>query len=207
MKDINRLNQLELDALKEFGNIASGNAATALSQLIGKRIDISNPSLEIVPVREAAEMMGKNEEYVAGIYFQVYGDLAGSILLTFIRDDAVNLVNMLIPHEEMNNNILSPLGESALKEAGNIIAGAYVTALSKILEKNLLLSTPSIAIDMLGAIIDFIQIEIDQVSEYVIVIKIEFFEQQESIRGNFYLLPNQQFLTNMLDAVKKLKSS
>jgi len=201
MSDDLKLTELQLDALKEFGNIASGNAATALSQLIGKKIGMSPPSLNIVKVEELTRHIGKDDDYVAGILFKIYGPMAGSILLTFNREDALNLTNLLIADEGNNKNILSPLGESALKEAGNIIAGAYITALSELMHKTLLLSVPQIAIDMLSAIIDFIQIEIDEMSGYALLIKIMFIEEQESIQGHFYLLPDRTFLNLMLEEI------
>ncbi len=201
MTDIFKLNDLQLDALKEFGSIGSGNAATVLSQLLCRRVEMTIPEIEIVRVEEVAKVMGDEEKLVAGVYFRIYGNATGSILFTFPREDALSLVNLLLPENKEERTIFTPLGESALKEAGNIIAGAYITALSGLLGKTLILSVPQLAIDMLGSIIDFIQIEISAVADYVLVMQIEFKEERGSVRGHFFILPNQEFLNMMLNAI------
>ncbi len=199
--DILKLNDLHLDALKEFGSIGSGNAATVLSQLLCRRVEMTIPEIEIVRVEEVAKVMGEDEKLVAGVYFRIYGNATGSILFTFPREDALSLVNLLLPENKEERTIFTPLGESALKEAGNIIAGAYITALSGLLGKTLILSVPQLAIDMLGSIIDFIQIEISAVADYVLVMQIEFKDERGSVRGHFFILPNQEFLNIMLNAI------
>ncbi len=199
--DILKLNDLQLDALKEFGSIGSGNAATVLSQLLCRRVEMTVPEIEIVRVEEVAKVMGEEEKLVAGLYFRIYGNATGSILFTFPREDALSLVNLLLPGNKEERTTFTPLGESALKEAGNIIAGAYITALSGLLGKTLILSVPQLAIDMLGSIIDFIQIEISAVADYVLVMQIEFKEERGSVRGHFFILPNQELLNIMLNAI------
>ena len=199
--DILKLNDLQLDALKEFGSIGSGNAATVLSQLLCRRVEMTVPEIEIVRVEEVAKVMGDDEKLVAGLYFRIYGNATGSILFTFPREDALSLVNLLLPENKEERTTFTPLGESALKEAGNIIAGAYITALSGLLGKTLILSVPQLAIDMLGSIIDFIQIEISAVADYVLVMQIEFKEERGSVRGHFFILPNQELLNIMLNAI------
>ena len=46
------LSPMQLDALREIGNIGAGNAATALSQIINRKIDMSVPRLNILPLSE-----------------------------------------------------------------------------------------------------------------------------------------------------------
>ncbi|MBY6828980.1 chemotaxis protein CheC, partial [Clostridium botulinum] len=53
--DYNSMTPLQLDALKEVSNIGTGNAATALSQLLGRKIDMNVPDINIVPFEEVME--------------------------------------------------------------------------------------------------------------------------------------------------------
>ena len=73
------LNPVALDVLKEIGNIGAGNAATALSNLLNKRIQMNVPSVQVVSFNEMMELVGDPEETVAAIFLQIEGDLNGNM--------------------------------------------------------------------------------------------------------------------------------
>ncbi|MBP2665527.1 MAG: CheC, phosphatase, inhibitor of methylation, partial [Firmicutes bacterium] len=62
------LSPMQLDALREIGNIGAGNAATALSQIINRKIDMSVPRLNILPLSEVPDVVGGPDTMVAGVY-------------------------------------------------------------------------------------------------------------------------------------------
>ena len=66
IKNYNELNSLELDTLREVGSIGTGNAATALSALIGEEVRIELPEVRIMEYNEAIEWIGGPEEITAG---------------------------------------------------------------------------------------------------------------------------------------------
>lgn len=63
----------QLDALREIGNIGAGNSATALSQLINRRINMNVPNVSIVPLEEVPELVGGPETLVVGVFLRAYG--------------------------------------------------------------------------------------------------------------------------------------
>ncbi len=80
--DYNSMTPLQLDALKEVSNIGTGNAATALSQLLGRKIDMNVPDINIVPFEEVMEEIG-DEKVAVGVLVRVLGDTPGNILFVF----------------------------------------------------------------------------------------------------------------------------
>ena len=80
MKDYNELSTLELDTLKEIGSIGTGNAATALSALIGQEIRIQNPEVRIMDYNEAIDWIGGPEEITAGVMVALSGQISGIML-------------------------------------------------------------------------------------------------------------------------------
>ncbi|NLY18735.1 MAG: CheY-P-specific phosphatase CheC, partial [Clostridiaceae bacterium] len=72
--DVTTLNAFHLDVLKEIGNIGSGNAATALAKLLGKKVDMKVPQIRIMGFSEINETLGGAETPVAGILLGVLGD-------------------------------------------------------------------------------------------------------------------------------------
>ena len=192
----------QLDALREISNIGIGHAATALSQLIGSRVDLFVPRLTVAPIAEVPDIIGGAETLIAGIYIQMYGDARGNILLTFPRQSVTRLLGTLLPEREMpGEGILTEYAASALREIGNILAGAYLNALGGLLSLTLITGVPAVAFDMAGAVVDYILIELGAVGDLTLVIETEFFGDPE-VRGHFFVLPDPASLEVMLAAGK-----
>lgn len=194
------LRPVQLDGLREISNIGMGHAATALSQLIGSRIDLHVPRVTIAHLAEVPDLVGGSETLIAGVYMSVYGDAQGSILLTFPRQSVTRLLGMLAPEGETpKEGALTEFSASTLREIGNILAGAYLNALGGLLSLTLLPGVPSVAFDMAGAIVDYILIEIGAAGDLTLVIETEFFGDPE-VRGHFFMLPDPGSLEVLLAA-------
>ena len=90
-KNYDELNSLELDTLKEVGSIGTGNAATALSQMLGRPVRIEQPEVRIMEYNEAIEWIGGPEEITAGVLVKLSGHLTG-IMLSVQPLEFVNIV-------------------------------------------------------------------------------------------------------------------
>lgn len=194
---VQSLTDLQMDAIREVCNIASGTAAVTLSQILGKRIDMKVPEIQIVPIEQATAVMGNTASIVAGIYSKLLGDINGGLLLTFPREDVLLLTERLMV-DPVKPHSLSDLDASAVCEIGNIISAAFVSAIAKMANKTLLISVPKLSIDMLGAIVDFILIELAEQVEQALILKIEFEDVPKTISGHFFILPNPGSLEMLL---------
>ena len=202
--DFGALKPVQLDALREISNVGMGHAATALSQLIGSRIDLVVPRVTIAPIAEAPDILGGPETLIAGIYLKIFGDAQGNILLTFPRPSVTRLLGMLLPEgEATREGVLTEYSASALKEIGNILAGAYLSAMGGLLSITLLTGVPSVAFDMAGAIVDYMLIEIGAVGDLTLVIETEFFGEPQ-VQGHFFVLPDPASVEVLLAAGKLL---
>jgi len=150
-----------MDILKELGNIGAGNAATSLSVMLNRRIDMSVPKAKIVGFNELESIIGCEDLLVAAIYLEFTGDIQGTIMLVFNQDSAKNLISLLMGHEVNPNesDAFSEFEISALQEVGNILAGAYLGAVSRFAKLTMKLSVPSFAFDMIGAVLSVPMIE------------------------------------------------
>ncbi len=200
-----RLTAGQLDALKEISNIGMGHAATALSQLIGENIILRVPRVKITNMAAVPEILGGAEQVVVGITLQMLGDARGSILLIFPHESAHRLISRLLGQRE-KHLILDEIGVSTLKEVGNILASAYLSALATLLGLNLIPSVPLLAFDMAGAVVDYVLIQLNQAGDQALMVETEFYGQNEpedAIRGQFFLLPDAASLDLVLHAVEK----
>ena len=200
-EEILNLSLIQLDALKEIGNVGAGNSATALSQLINRKIDMSVPQIAIMPLGDVPDVVGGPDVMVAGVYLRVFGPAPSSILFLLPRDSAFYLVDMLMGREQGHTTSLDAMDESALMEIGNILAGAYLNALSHFTKLTLLPSIPALAMDMAGAILSVILIQLGEMGDHALVIETEFTTENDGVKGHFFLIPDPGSLSIILAAI------
>ena len=186
--DINRLNEIYLDVLKELGNIGAGNAITALSTMIGKKVDMKVPTVKILELGEVSDIFGSPDTVIVGIYFDLEGDVRGNILFALDLKSASSLIWNLMGIEA--NEEFDELEKSALEEIGNIMAGSYVASLSTLTSLNMKISPPALSIDMAGAILSVPAIQYGEFSDKILFIETQFVEGERLIRGDFFLIPD-----------------
>jgi chemotaxis protein CheC len=191
------------DALKEIGNICAGNAATALSQLLGKKISIVVPRIMFLPIEEVLQAMGGEDKLVAGLILRVLGDLPSNIIFIFSQKDAMILASLLTRKQISESSIMTDLERSALKEVGVILANAYLGALGSFVGLGLVPTIPELIVDMAGAIIDYILIELSCKSEFALLVESEFHVPTASVTGHFFLIPNPEGLELIVRAIDK----
>ncbi|HHY79327.1 MULTISPECIES: chemotaxis protein CheC [Thermoanaerobacter] len=186
--DINRLNEMYLDILKELGNIGAGNAITALSTMIGKKVDMQVPKVKILDFQEVSDIFGSADTIIVGIYFDLDGDVKGNILFALDIKSAASLIWSLMGLEVKEE--FDELEKSALEEIGNIMAGSYVASLSTLTSLNMKISPPAISIDMAGAILSVPAIKYGEISDKILFIETQFIEGEKLIKGDFFLIPD-----------------
>lgn len=197
---IEELNNLHLDALREIGNIGSGNAATALATIINKKIDMNVPSIKILDFNDVSSALGGEEIVVAGVYFEVEGDIDGSIMFLLDLNSAKTLTNILMGREDYIEE-LNEMDRSALREIGNILSGAYISSLSSLTNLNIKMSVPSLCIDMAGAIISVPAIQFGYVADKMILIETVLQDGTEKVKGNFFLIPENNSFETLLKSL------
>ncbi|WML43724.1 chemotaxis protein CheC [Neobacillus sp. PS3-40] len=207
MTFINQFTTVHLDFLKEIGNIGAGNAATALSKLLNKKIEMNVPDVRIVSFDEMVEMAGGAENVVASVFLRIEGDAPGSMFFVLPLHQANHFIKQMIGdiHFSFEQPPYNEMALSALQELGNILSGSYLTALSDFTHISLYPSVPALEIDMVGAIISFGLIEHSQVSDYAIVIDTalneEGFVSTETVNGHFFLLPDPNSFKTLFKAL------
>ncbi|HTJ26832.1 MAG TPA: chemotaxis protein CheC [Candidatus Limnocylindria bacterium] len=191
------LNELQRDALREVGNIGAGHAATALSQMLNRTVRISEPSIEILKFGELATRFGDDAE-VAAVHMAVLGDAPGQMLVLFDRAQAVGFVETFITRLVGDIQVFDSIADSTLKEIGNIIAGAYLTALMSLTGTNLLPSIPTLssgtARSTFGALFGI------PAEQEVFLIETGFLEGGPATSGQFLLIPDAGSLQPLFSA-------
>jgi chemotaxis protein CheC len=204
MDDIRSLKPMQLDALREVANIGAGHAATALSTMTGGTIMITVPTINVAKLEDVPPQISAPEEPVAAVLMHMLGDLTGRTLLVFPKPTALRLSELMLRRAQGTSTELGALEQSAIKEAGNILSGAYMNALSDFMGLMLLPSPPSLAVDMSTAVLTTAYLQFGSDKDFVFCVESQFFmkEVNEYLRGFFLLLPDFASLQAILRAVR-----
>jgi chemotaxis protein CheC len=192
------LTPAEMDALREVGNVGTGNASTALSKILNRTIDIDIPITKFIPVEKFADEMGGAEQEVMGIYLATEGDVIGETLFMFPKEGAFNLIDLMMGQEPGTTKQVDEMGESAFKEMSNIFTGAYLTSLSNMLGISILPGVPHTATDMTQAIIDSVLVQLVKKSDQLLFVRTRINVQGCKIDGTFMLFFDPDSLGRIL---------
>ncbi len=194
------LNNIQMDVLREIGNIGAGNAVTSLAKMIDKKVDMAVPKVKIMGFDKVSQILGGEEIIVVGILLSVTGDLTGNMMFILDNYAARQLVNILLGSDSTSLQF-DDMELSALKEIGNILTGSYLNALAGLTNLRILPSIPELAIDMAGAILSVPAIEFGKVGDSVLYIETEFSEGITKVFGDFLLIPDVDSYEVLLKAL------
>lgn len=195
------LSAMELDALNEVGNIGTGNAATALAKFLSKSVDMNIPESKFIPITEFANEFGGPEKLISTIYLEVSGGLTGEVMFIFPFEGALELLDIIMGRNVGETKEMTDMDESAFKEIANILAGAFLSSLSNMLDKSILPSIPHTATDMAQAVLDFILVKMSRHADQIFCIKTKINLEGHNINGDFIFIFDDGSLKTMLNTL------
>jgi chemotaxis protein CheC len=139
-------NELQQSALREIANIGSGHAATALSQLLGRPVEIGYSEALLTVLAEAIDRIGAPMSRSAVVDTPIKAD-GGTVLLVFPDDTGEQLCQLL------GTSLTDEIGLTALQEVGNILATSYLNAIVEMTGMELEPEPPTVEVDLLGQLL------------------------------------------------------
>jgi len=194
------VNNMYVDVLREIGNIGAGNATTAIASMLGLRIDMNVPKVELMDASKLGSAICPEDEIIVGIFLEVQTDIEGSMMFLLKMGSAQYLVNKLMMRDADYKAEFDEMDLSALKEIGNIIAASYLSALSGMTRLTITPSIPYIAVDMAASILSVQAIQFGQFGDNALLIETEFGDDV-MIDGYFILMPEQDSYDKILTAL------
>lgn len=197
------LSDFHLDVLKEVSNIGAGNAATSLSSLLGKAVEMNVSKVIPMPFNEIMEYVGGAEKMILSVFVRIEGGISGNMLFIMDTEDARAMIRHMTGAS--GDEGFTDMGLSVIHEVGNIMIGSYLTALSDFLGFELTPSVPSLAVDMAGAILAFCLSEIGRTSDTAIVIDAGLLLDGAALSGDgtshIFLLPDPDSFDRIFQAL------
>lgn len=197
----NNLNEQHFDILKELGNIGAGNAVTALAKMLGRKVDMMVPKVNLVEFKDIASFVGGPENIIVGILVSISGDIQGIMMFLLKMDSAHRLLDIIMKGMETSVEGFNEIECSAIQEIGNIMIGSYLGSLAGLINKVLKPSVPYLSIDMANAILSVPAIEFGKVSDRVLFIESAFEVDMVNVSGYFIMVPDMPSFSNLLKAL------
>ncbi|SHK29763.1 chemotaxis protein CheC [Desulforamulus aeronauticus] len=201
MSDHQLLTETHMDVLREIGNIGLGNAATALATMVNKKIDMAVPQSKFLAMDEVMEIVGGSEEVVSCVSLRLEGDVPGQILFLFNLNSTLSLVDTLLGVEHGTTKELDEMGESVVKEIGNVLTGSFLSAIGTLTGLNMIPTVPMFATDMLGAVLSTSLVAGGYVEEHILTIETLLMEDHQQIKGHFFLITKEGALETLFGSL------
>lgn len=150
MQKMLALTKDDIDQLSEMVNIGISHAGTALSVMLGKRVTISVPVVEIKTVQTVPLFVDQPNELTVSVLLRLAGGLDGYVFLFFPHAASTRILRVLTGKAVTDLRALDAYDRSIFQELGNVITGGMLLGLSKFLNTQLLHSVPDVVIDMSG---------------------------------------------------------
>ena len=212
MSDMASFTEKQLDAIKEVGNIGTGNAATALSGLLSRMIHMDVPETELVSIYELGEHYGDPMQIVGAVFVRSLGGFQCSLIFIQNEEDAKLMVELLLKQQFGTfipvDEIPQEMTDSALSEVGNIVLSSFLNAINLLLGTKHQISVPGVAHDMLSSILDVVASIYGQMGETALLVNTELsaegLEAGRKISGHIILIPDPDSLELLLRKLKVL---
>ncbi|MDA2938424.1 chemotaxis protein CheC [Acidobacteria bacterium AH-259-A15] len=200
-----KLSPQTIDSLREIGNIGCGHAATALSTLTNQKIMMSVPAVDPISIEEVLDVIAvKAEELAAFITSSLQGDLRGRFNLILPSKSAETLVQILLDQPIAKLDLLNAMESSLLVETGNIMLGSFVTAMADMLGLSLQCDVPRLTMDMVGASLQSVAVEVSLEIETAFVIHTQFISHREVMVVHLLLTLDHESTELLLDKLDEM---
>ncbi len=198
IKNYEDLDSMELDIIREVGSIGTGNAAGALSGLLGTEVGMTIPHVYVCTYDEATESLGDPEKVVAGVISRMDGEIRGIMLFLFDLDFCREILSHLLGKTLQSYDELGEMEYSALNEVGNIMISTYVKAMCSLADMKVELSVPAVSVNMLGALISVPIVELGYETDRLLMIRGTFRIRDRQFDSNMLMLPDVKSLNHLM---------
>ena len=200
IRALDELNEIQIDVLREIGNIGSGNAATALSAMLMHPINIAVPKIRILDYNDVVEALGGPETMIVGLMLMMEDDVQGMLMFLLEQEFADVTLSALMGEGYGSVAEMDEMCQPAIQEIGNIMAGSYVNAISEMADLQINISVPSVCVDMAGAILSVPAIHYANIGDKVIFIEDEFNRNGQESSSHVLMIPD-------VDSLKKIMTN
>ncbi len=195
------LTDLQIDTLKEIGNIGSGNAANALSQILSHTVNMDVPTVDILSYDDTVNMLGGPEEIASAVLVELTEGMNGMMLFIQQKDFLGSVLNSLLGKELTSFEDMDEMDASAVIEVGNIMLSSYISAISNLAGFQIDIGVPTHTVNMVGGILSVPIVIMAEETDKMLMIHGHFIIDGEKVSSNILLIPDMKSLNKLLQCL------
>ena len=200
----------QTDFLAEMMNVGAGNAATALTQVLQCRVDIVIPRVCVISEAQELAILTSPSLPVVCARMNIVGDISGGLFLIVPeeqKEDLIRLAEQAMTgtgqswRAGITNSKADDLKLSVIAEIGNIVAGVYLTAVHDFCKLNIYHTVPTVATDMVQALLDESLVRLSRQVQHIIVIENEFMVEEKLIKTFLVMVPSVESVNTLVNSI------
>jgi chemotaxis protein CheC len=188
-----------MEKLKTIAGDGVNNAADGFSGMVGRKIHVSNPTAELVPVLSIPKIAGRLDDDAVGIYLRFKGDVDGQIMMIIPFQKAMELVDLMTQVAPGTTQQLGSLERSALGELGNLCGSFFLNSIARTTKTKIHPTPPAIMVDLVGAILDIVVATSGGISEHALLVQANFTDGARHVEADFWVIPDMNSLNEMVE--------
>ncbi len=192
----------DIHKIRVIANTGIANAAESLSKILGKRVDLSIPSVSLLPVERIPESIGEVDSIYIGVYMPLVGDIKGTILFGLKEDSGFDLIDLLYGIESGETRELNEDGESALKEVTNIVGSSVINVIAEQASVAIKPDVPTVVHDYMQSIIDSLLVLHNIRNDYALIMDTIFYYQDDRVMGELLIMPEPESLKKIVSRLE-----
>ena len=193
----------KIHILQELFASATHDASTAMCRWTNSLIRLSLDEVCELPLEEACTELNLGDELLTMVVLNLEGDIGGSMVLTFNEKNGRQLAASLLSAEPLPGPEWSEMEQSALMETGNILGCAYVNAITRLIDQELLPSTPYFLQDYGASVIQQALVAQAAMRDTVLICRTCFHNEEEELNWWLLFVPSVALRSAMESALHK----
>ena len=194
MNSYDQLTQFHLDVLREIGNIGMGNAATALSQMVNNKVDMTIPEVCILNQEQSNRLLDLLKNDSLGVILRLSEGIDGYILHFLRKSFAERIIGFFFDAGQIDLMNLDEMSMSVISEVGNITSASYVNAIASMTNFTIDISPPEKCNDFNSQTCFFAEKE----EKKLLFVDTSFYIDDEKIRSNLFFAPDKEGIIKIL---------
>lgn len=184
--DLRRLSGLAVDAFKELGNIGSAHASGALAAMLGRTVQITVPTLQLLPVTDLGRLCTDQKE-IAAVHLRLAGEVKGLVSLCVPAETAEHFTRLLTGQSLPASD---PMAVSVINELANIMGGAFLSAFYTMTGLNAFLTPPEYYGGRYDTAFSTVVREVQRWGDHAFVIRTGFLHGGDTLPCDLFFIPS-----------------
>jgi len=192
----------QLELLHQLFASATHDASAAMCRWTNGLITLCLDEVREIPLEDVCAEVDVGDDLLTMVVLRLEGEIGGEMILTFDNHNGRQLAATLVGREAGTSPEWTDIEKSALTETGNILGCAYMNALTRLINVELMPSAPYFLQDYGASVLQQALMTQAMTSDHALVCRTGFHRQGEELNWRVFFLPTVAMRAAMEKAIR-----